>query len=109
MNNELGIMRKILIFIFKKISKLIIWRFQPDVIAITGSVGKTSAKEAIFAVLKDKRRIRKSISGLNTEIGLPLSIIGDEKDFSEEKLKLVAPHSFFVADSNKKTLKLFFW
>ena len=109
MNNELGIMRKILIFIFKKISKLIIWRFQPDVIAITGSVGKTSAKEAIFAVLKDKRRIRKSISGLNTEIGLPLSIIGDEKDFPEEKLRLVAPNSFFSVKSDKKILKLFFW
>ncbi len=104
-------MRKILIFILKKLSQLIIWRFKPDIIAITGSVGKTSAKEAIFAVLKDKRRVRRSISGLNTEIGLPFSIIGDEKDFPEEKLKLVAPNSFFVSSKikNRKISKLFFW
>lgn len=102
-------MKNILKSFLKLLSKLIIWRFQPDIIAITGSVGKTSAKEAIFAVLKDKRRVRKSISGLNTEIGLPLSIIGNEEDFPEESLKLVAPHSFFVEESGRKTAKLFFW
>ncbi len=95
--------------LLKLLSKLIIWRFQPDIIAITGSVGKSSAKEAIFAVLKDKRRVRKSISGLNTEIGLPLSIIGDERDFPGKRLKLVAPNSFFSDKSDKKIAKLFFW
>ena len=89
-------MSLILINILRRLTKLIIWRFQPDIIAITGSVGKTSAKEAIFAVLKDKRRVRRSISGLNTEIGLPFSIIGDEKDFPEEKLKLKTLSKQFV-------------
>lgn len=106
-------MRQILInilrYALKRLAQMVLWRFQPDIVAITGSVGKTSAKEAISAVLKNKRRVRKSISGLNTELGLPLSIIGDEKDFPEEKLKLVAPNSFFVSKSDKKMAKLFFW
>lgn len=87
-----------------------IWRFEPDVIAITGSVGKTSAKEAIYAALADKYRVRKSIGGLNTEIGLPISIIGNDNDFSENELKIVAPHSFFSdKQEGKKIKKLFFW
>ena len=103
-------MRNILRIILKQLARLIIWKFNPEIIAITGSVGKTSAKEAIYAVLAEKYKVRKSIGGLNTEIGLPISIIGDDKDFSEEELKLVAPHSFFSAGQNgKKTKKIFFW
>ncbi|PJA41627.1 hypothetical protein CO177_01270, partial [Candidatus Wolfebacteria bacterium CG_4_9_14_3_um_filter_37_9] len=47
-------------------------RFEPDIIAITGSVGKTSAKEAIYAVLQNHKRARKSSGNLNNELGMPL-------------------------------------
>lgn len=46
------------------------------VVAITGSVGKTSTKEAIFAVLREKFSARRSEGNFNTEIGVPLTIIG---------------------------------
>ncbi len=100
----------ILRIILKQLARLMIWKFNPEIIAITGSVGKTSAKEAIYAALAEKYKVRKSIGGLNTEIGLPISIIGDDKDFSEEELKIVAPHSFFIApQEGKKIRKIFFW
>lgn len=53
-------------------------RVKPQIIAITGSVGKTSAKEAIFEVLKIKfgSHVRKSAGNLNTETGAPLAILG---------------------------------
>lgn len=51
-------------------------RYKPIVIGITGSVGKTSAKEAVFAVLKLKRSVRTSESNYNNEIGVPLTILG---------------------------------
>lgn len=53
-------------------------RAKPQIIAITGSVGKTSAKEAIFEVLKTKfgNNVRKSEGNLNTETGVPLAILG---------------------------------
>ncbi len=54
-----------------------IGKYQPGVIAITGSVGKTSAKEAIHAVLKASRSVRASSGNFNNEIGVPLSILGD--------------------------------
>ncbi len=43
---------------------------------MTGSVGKTGAKEAIFTVLSSKFNVRQSLKNYNNEIGLPLTIIG---------------------------------
>lgn len=56
-------------------SQLMLRRYKPVVIGITGSVGKTSTKEAVFAVLKLKNA-RKSEFNYNTEIGVPLTILG---------------------------------
>lgn len=73
-------MRKIIQYILKPIAKLILWKYKPFVVAITGSVGKSSSKEAIFAVLNHHfpNQVRKTKKNLNTEIGLPLSIIDGE-------------------------------
>ena len=60
------------------ISRLVIRRYQPKIIGITGSVGKTSAKEAICAVLTSRFRVRHSVKSYNNEIGVPLTIIGCE-------------------------------
>lgn len=65
------VMQKLLYFF----SKIILKKYHPDVIGITGSVGKTSTKEAIFAVLKDKYQARTNIKNYNTEFGVPLTII----------------------------------
>lgn len=53
-------------------------RVRPKIIAITGSVGKTSTKEAIFEVLKIRfsHKVRKSEGNLNTETGVPMAILG---------------------------------
>ena len=57
-------------------SKLILKKYKPKIIAITGSVGKTSTKDAIFTVLSKFKTVRKSQKSFNSEIGLPLTIIG---------------------------------
>lgn len=56
-------------------------RVKPEIVAITGSVGKTSAKEAIFEVLKIKFEgdVRKSIGNLNNETGVPVAILDFKK------------------------------
>lgn len=54
----------------------ILRKHKPRIIVITGSVGKTSTKEAIAAVLGKSFRIRKTERNLNTEYGVPLTIIG---------------------------------
>lgn len=44
------------------------------VVGITGSVGKTSTKETIGAVLGERYRVLKTEGNFNNEIGLPLTI-----------------------------------
>ncbi len=94
---------KILKIKLRWLAKLIIWKFNPDIIAITGSVGKTSAKEAIYAVLKNKKRVRRTMGNLNNELGMPLTVL---KDFSDEELKIVSRGYPAGKDKIKKT---FFW
>jgi len=69
-------MKKILQLKLKILAQLILRKYQPVVVGITGSIGKTSAKEAIFQVLKEKLNVRLSFKNYNNEIGLPLTIIG---------------------------------
>ncbi|EKD43765.1 MAG: UDP-N-acetylmuramoylalanyl-D-glutamyl-2,6-diaminopimelate-D-alanyl-D-alanine ligase, partial [uncultured bacterium] len=72
-------LRTLLHSLLKFFSKRIIKKYHPDVIGITGSIGKSSAKEAIAAVLEKKFNIRKSQKNYNNEVGVPLTIIGVEK------------------------------
>ncbi len=58
------------------LAKLTLRRYRPVIVGITGSVGKTSTKEAIFAVLRSTYRVRRSEKNYNTEIGVPLTILG---------------------------------
>lgn len=57
-------------------AKLLIKRRKPTIIAITGSVGKTSVKDAVYAAIKDSVSARKSQKSFNSEIGVPLSVLG---------------------------------
>ena len=53
-----------------------LWKYKPKVIAITGSIGKTSTKDAVYAVISQISYVRKSEKSYNSEIGLPLTILG---------------------------------
>ncbi len=57
------------------------------VIGITGSVGKSTTKEAIAQVLSQRYKTLRSAANLNNEIGLPLSV-----------LKLTAGHQYAVLE-----------
>lgn len=71
-------MTNLLQYILKILAKIILWRHKPRVVAITGSVGKTSAREAIYQVLKWRFKTRRNIKNYNNEIGIPLTILGSE-------------------------------
>ncbi len=68
--------KNILVAVLTFIAKAILWRHEPRVVAVTGSVGKTSTKDAIYTVLKGTGSVRRSEKSFNSELGVPLSIIG---------------------------------
>src|SRR3989344_4961914 len=70
------ILKKIIVLILTLEAKAVLARFKPKIVAITGSVGKTSAKDAIAVVLATKFSTRKSEKSFNSEIGAPLTILG---------------------------------
>lgn len=52
-------------------------RHKPKIIAITGSVGKTSTKDAIYAAIKNNTYARKSEKSFNSvDIGVQLTVLG---------------------------------
>lgn len=70
------ILKKFVVTVLTYEAQVLLKRTKPTVIAITGSVGKTSTKDAIFTVLKNHKKTRKSEKSFNSEIGVPLSILG---------------------------------
>src|SRR6185436_8676912 len=68
--------KKIIIQILTWQSKRILAKYNPKIVAITGSVGKTSTKDAVYSVLSKFYTVRKSEKSFNGDIGLPLTILG---------------------------------
>ena len=57
-------------------------------IAVTGSVGKTTTKEFIAAVMTEKYRVHKTEGNYNSNIGLPLSILSMKDDTEVSVLEM---------------------
>lgn len=71
-------MKKILEKILKFFTQAIINKYSPEIIGITGSVGKTTTKLAIFEVLSTTYNVGTNLKNYNNEIGIPLAVIGTE-------------------------------
>jgi len=54
-------------------------KHRTQVIGITGSIGKTSAKEAMYSILKDHFNVYSSKKSFNTEFGLSLAVLQEEE------------------------------
>ncbi|HEY0979352.1 MAG TPA: UDP-N-acetylmuramoyl-tripeptide--D-alanyl-D-alanine ligase [Candidatus Paceibacterota bacterium] len=58
------------------LAQAILRKYRPLVVMVTGSVGKTSTKDAAAAVLAGRFHLRASEKSYNSEFGVPLTIIG---------------------------------
>lgn len=74
--------KKIIVTILIFEASILLKRKKPKIIGITGSVGKTSTKDAIFAVLKEHVHVRKSEKNYNSDIGASLTILGLDNAWS---------------------------
>jgi UDP-N-acetylmuramyl pentapeptide synthase len=68
--------KKIVLDILTWEAKAILKKYKPKVVAITGSVGKTSTKDAIHTVLASTYKTRKSRKSFNRDLSLLLTIVG---------------------------------
>jgi UDP-N-acetylmuramoyl-tripeptide--D-alanyl-D-alanine ligase len=57
-------------------AKMVLKKYKPKIIAVTGSVGKTSTKDTIFSVISPFVFARKSEKSFNSDIGVPLTVLG---------------------------------
>ena len=71
-------MRKFIQTLITNKAKKLLAIHKPLIIAVTGSVGKTSTRNAIAAVLSAKYHVGTTIKNYNNEFGVPLSILGVE-------------------------------
>lgn len=58
------------------LTRLVLRKYRPLVVMVTGSVGKTSTKDAVAAVLSGRFNLRASEKSYNSEFGVPLTVIG---------------------------------
>lgn len=73
-----NILKKIIQLYLKQLTKFVLWRHRPFVIAVAGSTNKTVVKEYILKFLREKygeKEVRGNPRSYNTEIGLPLAIL----------------------------------
>lgn len=57
-------------------ARILLARKKPKIIGVTGNVGKTSTKDAIYSVVRSRVQARKSEKSFNSDIGVPLTILG---------------------------------
>ena len=68
--------KSIVVAILIQEAKWLLQRHKPTIVAITGSVGKTTTKDAIYAAIKNSVSARKSEKSFNSEIGVPITVLG---------------------------------
>lgn len=69
-------MKRILERTLRVMALILVRKYRPLIVGITGSVGKSSTKEAVGLVLSRKYRVRVAQGNYNNEFGIPLSVIG---------------------------------
>lgn len=79
-------LKNIVVFLLTWEARLVLARYAPRIIAVTGSVGKTTTKDAIYAGLSPSLSIRKSEKSFNSDIGVPLTILGLDNAWSNPLL-----------------------
>ncbi len=58
------------------VAGMVVRRYHPQVVMVSGSVGKTSTKDAVAVVLTTRFLVRSSEKSFNSEFGVPFTILG---------------------------------
>lgn len=84
-----------------KIGAFFRYKYDIPVIAVTGSVGKTTTKEIISDILSKKYRVLKSEKNYNNHIGLPLTLSKLNNNYDICVLEMGMNHSGEISKLSK--------
>lgn len=79
----------------KALQKLAAWYLQKlrlKTIAVTGSVGKTTTRDMVYAILKKKYKTGTTVGNFNNDIGVPLTIFSFDDDLEAAVLEIGMDH-----------------
>ncbi len=94
--------KKIVISILTLEAKIVLRKYKPKIVAVTGSVGKTSTKDAIYAALLPFAHVRKSSKSFNSDLGIPLTILGLPNAWNDARKWLSNIYRGFLLAVSKK-------
>lgn len=85
----------------KDLSRFYLNLFDVKVVALTGSVGKTTTKDMIASCLSEKYNVTKTKGNFNNEIGLPLTIFNVEDNTEVVVLEMGMSNSGEIRELSK--------
>ena len=71
--------------------------FSGQLVALTGSAGKTTTKELLAAILSEQANVLATRGNLNNEIGVPLTLLGLQADHQYAVIEMGAARSGDIA------------
>lgn len=84
-----------------KLSKHILNSNPLNIIAVTGSIGKTTTKDLIYEILSKKYKVLKSEKNYNNHIGIPLTIFNLDKTYDFLVVELGMNHKGEISKLSK--------
>ena len=78
-----NVLKSVVAFLLALVARAVVHRYRPHIVMVTGSVGKTSTKDAVAAVLRSRFLVRASEKSFNSEFGVPFTILGVKNPFDD--------------------------
>lgn len=78
-----NLLKSFVALILALLARAVVRRYRPRIVMVTGSVGKTSTKDAVAAVLAERFLVRASEKSFNSEFGVPFTIFGVGNPWSD--------------------------
>lgn len=83
------------------ISKYILKKYKPFIIGITGSMGKTTTRDILYNILKEKYKVQTNEKNYNNDIGIPLTIFNLKKETQILILEMGMNHYYELENLSK--------
>lgn len=70
------LIRRLVVYLLTLEAKAVLKKYRPKQLLVTGSVGKTTTKDAAYTAIASTHFVRRSEKSYNSDVGVPLTILG---------------------------------